>query len=520
MKQLPEIRKENGLATFYVDGKPFIGLGGELFNSSSSSTEWMREKVWPALRPLHVNSVIATVSWEQIEPEEGVFDFTVVDDLIADAAKEGLKLVLIWFALWKNGASTYVPEWMKLNREKYWVCRPLSGTRVLSAFFGSVVDDTISPLCEEAVAADAKAFARLMNHIHEVDQDGTVIMMQVENEIGVIGSDRDASDVANSVFNAQIPEKVAKEYGVTGTWEEAFGTEACEHFMSWAYASAVEKIASAGKREHNIPMYCNAWLEKHPDRPGIYPSGGPIAKMMRMWRLAAPSIDLQAPDGYTSSINEVLKEYTADGNPLFIPETGTNVRAASIVFAAVCEYNAMGFNPFGIESVFGPQRELENGVLMGLNIEANAFANSGTQNYLPDSYQLLRSMMHLIIPARGTGHLRGFTQDHDESGVTFHFAEYDVQIGYGRAVQGKPTAGGAILEVSDNEFYVFGTNFSATFLPKVGEGVFVKPLRIEEGRFENEKWVRGRILNGDELRANLPFKPSVLRVRLYKYSAH
>ena len=113
MSTLPEIKTVNGVPVFYVDGKPFIGLGGELHNSSASSTRWMREKVWPALRPLHMNSVIATVSWEQIEPQQGVFDFSAVDDLIHDAHQEGLKLILIWFGLWKNGASTYVPEWVK-----------------------------------------------------------------------------------------------------------------------------------------------------------------------------------------------------------------------------------------------------------------------------------------------------------------------------------------------------------------------------------------------------------------------
>ncbi|MBO6054702.1 MAG: beta-galactosidase, partial [Oscillospiraceae bacterium] len=167
MKQFPEIRKENGVSTLYVDGKPFIGLGGELHNSSASSTEYMRKNVWPALRPLHVNSVVATVSWEQIEPEQGVFDFAVVDDLIADAGKEGVKLTLIWFGLWKNGASTYVPEWVKLDRKTYWVCQSVSMSKI-SSRFGEPFNNTISPLCQAAVAADAKAYQTLMKHIAQV----------------------------------------------------------------------------------------------------------------------------------------------------------------------------------------------------------------------------------------------------------------------------------------------------------------------------------------------------------------
>ena len=516
MRQLAEIRKEGNISTLYVDGKPFVGLGGELFNSASSSTEWMREKVWPKLRPMNVNSIVATVSWEQIEPEEGVFDFTEVDDLIADATKEGIKLTLIWFALWKNGASTYLPEWVKVNKKKYWTCKASRPMKV-STMHGNAAHKTVSPLCEEAVAADAKAFRALMKHIHEVDTEGTVIMMQIENEIGLIGSPRDYSDLANERFAAEIPAAVAAEYGVSGTWEEAFGAEANEYFMAWYYGNAIEKIASSGQAEHNIPMYVNAWLQQYPDRTGVYPSGGPIAKMMRLWRLAAPTICMYAPDIYVSDFEAVVSEYSQNGNPLFIPETATNVRSAATVFLAVCEYNALGFNPFGIESVFGTKRELDNGFLAGLNIAAAAFSDEGSDVYLPESYKLLHSMMHLIIPARGTNRMRGFYHYTADRGCILEFSEYDVHITYGGTNPGKPPAGGAVLEVAPDEFYVFGTNFRAEFMAKKDEDVYCEPVRIEEGRFENGEWKRGRILNGDEHRVSLPYMPQIIRVKMYKY---
>ena len=516
MKKLPEIRVENGVGTLYVDGKPFVGLGGELFNSASSSTEWMREKVWPALRPLHVNSIVATVSWEQIEPEQGVFDFTIVDDLITDATKEGIKLTLIWFALWKNGISTYVPEWVKRDRKTYWHCESIPASKV-STRFGENAHRTISPLCQAAVEADAKAFKALMAHIAKVDTEGTVIMMQIENEIGLIGSPRDYSAFANARFAEPIPEAVAREYGVTGSWKEAFGPDAEEYFMAWYYGTAIETISSAGKAEHPIPMYCNAWLQQYPDRAGAYPSGGPIMKMRRMWRLAAPTLSMFAPDIYVPYFEKVIAEYSSDNNPLFIPETATNVRSAATVFLAVCEYNAMGFNPFGIESVCGVKRELDNGFLMGLNINMAAFSDEGSDVYLPQSYQLLHSMMHLILPARGTGHLRGFYNGSTDSGKLISFSKYDAHVTFGGTMQGKPPAGGAILEVSEDEFYVFGTNFRAEFLPKNDEMVYVETVRIEEGRFENGEWVRGRILNGDEHRISLPFQPGIIHVKLQTY---
>ncbi|MBR2781782.1 MAG: DUF5597 domain-containing protein [Oscillospiraceae bacterium] len=516
MKKLSEVRVENGIGTLYVDGKPFIGLGGELHNSSASSTEYMREKIWPALRPLHVNSIVATVSWEQIEPEEGVFDFQIVDDLIADATKEGIKLTIIWFALWKNGISSYVPEWVKLDRKTYWPCVSLNATKV-STRFGDNAHRTISPLCKAAVEADARAFRALMKHIDEVDTEGTVIMMQIENEIGLIGSPRDYSDFANARFAEPVPDAVAKEYGVSGNWREAFGTDAEEYFMAWYYSTAVETIASAGQAEHNIPMYANAWLQQYPDRPGAYPSGGPIMKMRRMWRLGAPTLCMLAPDIYVPYFEKVIAEYSSDGNPLFIPETQTNVRSAATVFLAVCEYNTMGFNPFGIESVFGVKREMDSGFLMSLNINMSAFSNEGSEVYLPKSYELLHSMMDLIIPARGTGKLRGFFNGDTDTGKLIPFSKYDVHVTYGGQMQGKPPAGGAILEVSEDEFYVFGTNFRAEFVPKNNEMLTVEPIRIEEGKFVDGKWVRGRILNGDERRVSIPFMPSIIRIKLQSY---
>ena len=517
MSTLPEIKNVNGVPVFYVDGKPFIGLGGELHNSSASSTRWMREKVWPALRPLHMNSVIATVSWEQIEPQQGVFDFSAVDDLIHDAHQEGLKLILIWFGLWKNGASTYVPEWVKLDRETYRICEPMTGTKVAAPFGGAASVNTISPLCEAAVDADAKAFKELMKHIKAIDEYQTVILMQVENEIGYLGSSRDYSDFAEKAFKAPVPDAVAEAFGVSGSWEEAFKEEADEAFMAWYYGRAVEKIASSGQAAYGLPMYVNAWLQQHPDRPGSYPSGGPIMKMIKMWKLAAPTLCMFAPDIYVPDFEKVIAEYSTDGNPLFIPETAKNVRSAASVFLAVCEYNAIGFNPFGIEDICGDTGKMDAAILASLNIDVSAFSDEGSDVYLPAAYDVLNQMMPLIIEARGTGRLRGFYHFGPDNGRVLSFSRYDTLISYGRALPGMPPAGGAVLEVSPDEFYVFGTNFSADFLPKKGENKRIEYLRIEEGTFENGSFVRGRILNGDEFHIQLGAMPGILHVKVFDY---
>lgn len=43
-----------------VDGKPCFVLGGELGNSNASSTAYS-QTVWPGLKAMHLNTVIAPV---------------------------------------------------------------------------------------------------------------------------------------------------------------------------------------------------------------------------------------------------------------------------------------------------------------------------------------------------------------------------------------------------------------------------------------------------------------------------
>ncbi|MBO5999528.1 MAG: beta-galactosidase, partial [Lachnospiraceae bacterium] len=253
MKPVPEVRKENNKIRLYVDGKVFHARSGELHNSSSSTSLYMEQKVWPSLRPLNMNTVVLPIAWETIEPERGKFDFTLVDDLLEQGKREGMRYVILWFGLWKNGTSTYVPAWVKRDQETFFLVRDSFGKPVL----------TISPLCRAAVEADANAYAHLMAHLAEVDTERVVITMQVENEIGVLGAERDFSPQAEAIFNAEMPPEAAAFHGVTGPWS-VLGEQASEQFMVWAYAKAIETITAAGKAAYPIPMYVNAWLEQHP----------------------------------------------------------------------------------------------------------------------------------------------------------------------------------------------------------------------------------------------------------------
>lgn len=512
MKKIPYITKENGVHTLFVDEKPYIALAGEIHNSSASSLEYMKEKVWPNLRDLNLNTVILPVYWELIEPEEDRFDFTAIDGIIERAREEKLRLVILWFGLWKNGVSDYVPAWVKRDYKKYFRARHLNGA----------TSTTISPLCQDAVKADAKAFQFFMRHLKAVDgEENTVIMIQIENEIGFLKSERDFSDLANFEFNNQVPEVIEKVFNKSGHWQEVFNEDAAEYFMVYHYARAIEKIARAGSEEYALPMFVNAWLEQFPFRAGTYPSGGPIAKVIGIWKALAPTISFYAPDIYLPYFSDVCEEYSAYDNPLFIPETRRDVVSATNVFYAIGKYNALCFSPFGIEDLLAQQSHDNKGMelsqLMELNIDGSAFIDNGTGPYLSKSYKLLDSMMEIIIKYRGTGKMLGFLQNNDK-GTVLSLTEYDLVLSYKKVREHKPIGGGFVIEVTENKFFLVGIGFSAEFLPKRGEKSAVGYIRIEEGQFENGVWKRGRTLNGDEaFTVSVGDDPSVIFVEVYKY---
>ncbi len=491
MSKLPKISGNGKEAVLLVDGKPFTMRAGEIHNSSASDLGYMEEYVWPALQGRHMNAVLAPVYWECIEPEEGVFDFTLVDGLLAQARREGMRLELLWFGLWKNGASTYVPAWVKEDRERFWYVRAQDGD--LPTYFGGPVF-TISPLCGAAVEADRRAFSALMAHLRKADLEHTVILIQVENEMGVLGAPRDFSPAAEEAFRAPVPAALARQAGASGTWSEVYGDYAGEAFMAWHYAQAVERIASAGKAELPLPMGVNAWLEQEPWTPGTaYPSGGPQAKNSSIWRLAAPSIRFYSPDIYVPGFAGVLREYAAGDNPILIPETRAE---AAFYLYALGEHHALCFSPFGIEDISAGGEETDARTLALLRIEPEALAavrRNGEQLFA--AYALTESMEELLTEARAKGGVRGFLCG-DPDAQTVELGNLVVDVRCDHSGPADPAGGGLLAALGDYEFLAVGINCALTF--RAADGGLLDILTKEEGVWRDGKWVRGRILNGDE----------------------
>jgi len=336
----PPHLERRGVATqLMVDGKPFLVLGGELHNSSSSSVEYMKS-VWPRLAAMHLNTVLLPVAWETIEPEEGRFDFSSVDGLLEGAREYNLKLVVLWFGAWKNTFSSYVPAWVKTNSERF--------PRVQTS--NGMGTERLSPFSAAVRGADAHAFANLMRHLKGADRDAhTVVMVQIENEVGVIPESRDHSPIANASFTAAVPSTLASflerhrtalnpELRATweaegaktaGTWQEVFGKTPLtdDLFMAWHYATYIEHVTAAGKSEYPLPMYTNAALIRPNYEPGQYNSGGPLPHSIDVWRAGAPSLDFFSPDIYFNEFSQWAGWYARPGNPLFIPRHKAGPRA-------------------------------------------------------------------------------------------------------------------------------------------------------------------------------------------------
>ena len=327
----PHLEKRGSATQLIVDGKPFLILGGELHNSSASSLVFMKP-IWPRLAAMHLNTVLTPVSWELLEPEEGRFDFALVDGLIREARQNKLRLVLLWFGSWKNTYSSYAPAWVKRDSKRFPRVETSDGHGT----------ERLSPFSEANRDADARAFAALMRHLRETDSEAhTVIMVQVENEAGVIPDSRDRSAVANAAFSEAVPSKLTRymqqhrealvpEFRAvwegsgsktSGTWEEIFGKGALtdDLFMSWHFARYINQVTAAGKAEYPLPMFVNAALIRPNYQPGQYNSGGPLPHAMDVWRAGGPDVDFLAPDIYFDNFAEWCRKYRRPDTPLFIP---------------------------------------------------------------------------------------------------------------------------------------------------------------------------------------------------------
>lgn len=517
---IPQLVKQGGKFNLLVDGQPFIVLGAQVNNSSGWPAR-MKE-LWPVFKTLNANTAEIPVYWESVEPKRGEFHFEAVDEIIRDARAQRLRLILLWFATWKNGVMDYAPAWVKEDPAQY--------PRMIDS--GGKPVRVLSPHSENNLNADRAAFAAFMKHLREVDSEHrTVIMVQVENEPGSLFTDRDHSAASDKLFAGLVPaELISALKRPAGTWSQVFGPEADEAFAAWHVARFVNEVAAAGRKEYPLPLYVNVWLRERKNfmRPGeAYPSGGATTNMLGIWKAATPAIDIIAPDIYVmdyAGYRAVCEAYSRPDNPLLIPETGGFGAFARYMFYAIADYSALAFAPFGIDRVAGGT------VPAGIPGVTPGQSLLELVRPMIDNYRLLAPAVTTIAGWQGTGKLRAAVEEDQLTEQLLTFSRYQVlaqfgrpQVSYGGTFASgteKKTGRAMVAEIAPDEFILIGFDSRIRFEPVRGSAAAdAQFLWVEEGRFENNQWKAARRLNGDEtfFGVSLPPEGTMLRVKLMSY---
>jgi hypothetical protein len=420
-----------------------------------------------------------------------------------------------------SGRSTYTPSWIKTNPNRF----PRAELRKA----GGVIElaDVLSLFHEQNVEADAQAFRMLLAHIREIDEeDNTVLMVQVENEVGLLFDSRDGSAEANKLFAEAVPLEflqflkedydslhddlkanlatfVARSKPLSGTWEEAFGAskKTDELFMAYHYARYVNRVAAAGKEEYPIPLYTNVWqncAEEDIDsdvpivaggggEPGDYPSGGATTNVLDIWIKFAQELDFIAPDIYLNDYSSLCAKYRHRINPLFIPEQRRDEYGVRRIWIAYGTFQALLASPFGIDT---------------LEPESNPFTKH---------YGLLSQVSQIVLEAqRNPGRSVGFCFDEltgtsdPSKPIIQTFGDWTVTIER-CFVFGKPgTSSGMVIHRGGGHFLLIGWGFQVKAHCTRPNTRFSGILRMEEKVVEDQatgKLRTLRTMGGDETRS-------------------
>lgn len=454
------LHKQGSATQLYVDGKPFVILGGELGNSSASSPADIA-RIFPKLQRMNLNTVLVPVYWDMVEPVEGDFDFSLIDTTLEEARRCGLKVVFLWFGAWKNSMSCYAPSWFKSDYKKYPRAYTSEGKPL----------EIASAFSENVYQADSRAFKAWLSHLADVDKDGTVLMVQIENEIGMLEDARDYSAAAQREYDNGVPSQLIafleknkkslhpqllerwRDNGMkrAGSWREVFGDDiySDEYFMAWNYAAYVERLAREARDILGRPLYVNAAMNSRGRKPGEYPSAGPLAHLKDIWHAAAPTVDILSPDLYDKGFTDWVAQYHTSDNPLFIPEIRRFDGNAAQAYYVIGEHDAIGISPFSIEN-----------------------GSDSPQSTPVRGYAALRDLMPLLVKYQGKGVMNGFYFDNDSTerilrheGLKITANHYFTLPWDPRATDGSEwmPVGGVIIRLAPDEYIIAGTGIVVKF---------------------------------------------------------
>ncbi|HVZ63887.1 MAG TPA: DUF5597 domain-containing protein [Lacunisphaera sp.] len=541
--QPPHLEKRGVATQLIVDGQPWLVRGGELANTASSDLAYM-ESVWPKLTQLNLNTVLVAVAWAWVEPEENKFDFTLVDRLLDGARRNHQHIVFLWFGSWKNSVSSFAPAWVKADTERFPRVRLKSDRAV----------EILSPLGANSLQADTRAYVRFLQHLAEVDPQHTVLMIQLQNEVGVLGDSRDRGAAANTAFAAAVPPELmrwlaahretlsralARQWAAAGgksagTWEEVFGAGPAtdEIFMAWQYANYMGRMAAAGKAAYPLPVFTNTWIVQPEDKgPGDYPSGGPQPLTLDVWKAGAPAIDLNAPDIYLPDFNAHTAAFHRPDNPLFVPESRGDAAGVANAFQCIGDHASIGYSPFGIDHA---ARLTALRPAPGTPPPADLAATP-----LARAYAVLRDLTPLILEHQAKGTIAAAWLNKDKPKQEIELGDYTLDFAIRRnrrtGEDAAPLGYALVFALGRDEYLLAGTDVQVTFRPHTAGPAIAGIADAEAGVMTDGRWVPHRKMSGDDILLNHdlnqaaaanqsgsgllfgPDGPTLQRVKLYRY---
>lgn len=519
---------------FFTDkqGNPMLLLGLQCMNSSTGSS--LIHRAIHAVKLYGGNVLEAPIYWNVIEPEMDRYDMTLLKNLIDQVRAADLHLIILWFATSKNGHPNYAPDYIKLDPQTYQIAVGPTGAQHAS----------LSPHCMATLARDKKAFCQVMQFLKEYDgEQGTVLGVQIENEMGLANTDRDYSQLAQKDYEKPLPEALQDVHledcgrcDGSDTWRGHFGRHAHEAFTAWYHARYIGEIARAGKEIYPITMFTNVMVgEQGVEENGFnYNAGAAVGRVLDIWKKGAPALDLLCPDIYNPAKKDyerIAGRYAREDNALFIPESSTSGEANAInAMRAIANFGCIGICCFGAERTLDAKDEL--------------LPEARTMMY---TMRAIRNLAPLLIKYRGTGRVHALVQEEFSRQEYLKLEKFHVLARFFRGGQGRVGAtqfsinlpeyqhhagerGRALLvQVNDYEYFMAGAGVGLDFIRRPEpesddpwavlssrQSTQLNHLSVEEGHFdENGQWIVDFLRNGDQTNFQLfVHGGEVVRIRL------